>query len=68
MTVGVNLNALYGTYKDEYVRIRNSGNTNVQFYGVKIGDTKQQMKINSANIISKAMMEGKLIPTQMPGR
>lgn len=44
MTVGVNLNALYGTYKDEYVRIRNSGNTNVQFYGVKIGDTKQQME------------------------
>ena len=44
MTVGVNLNALYGTYKDEYVRIQNSGNTNVQFYGVKIGDTKQQME------------------------
>ena len=44
MTVGVNLNALYGTYKDEYVRIRNSGNVNARFYGVKIGDTRQQME------------------------
>lgn len=54
MIVGVNLNAVYGTYKDEYVRIRNSGNKNVLFYGVKIGDTRQQMekKFSKYNIRS----------------
>lgn len=42
MVIGVNNNADYNTAKDEYLRIENKGNVSVQFYGVKIGDTKSE--------------------------
>lgn len=44
MVIGVNNSPVYGTAKNEYVRIANNGNKKVLFFGVRIGDTKTQME------------------------
>ncbi len=38
--IGVNVNPVYGTYADEYMRIANFGNKKLKFYGIKIGQKR----------------------------
>ena len=40
ITVGLNLDARYGSAKNIYLIIENTGNKNVKYYGIKIGDSK----------------------------
>jgi len=44
MIIGFNMYAQYGTKKDIYLRISNTGNKKVKYFGVRIGDSRETME------------------------
>lgn len=60
MTIGLNLNAEYGTKAKNYIYIKNTGNKKVKYYGVQIGDSKSAVAAKMKNAGMRTYNNGKV--------